>query len=106
MPPPTGAVGPTSEAAKGDTAKLFEELKKTNSFKLRYMDANFRGDGGFTFAVYLRGSSSQLATVYTNKSGDITLETADKDNSFTIAQVSNNSASFYDPAKGSSSLAG
>ena len=70
------------------------------------MDANFRGEGGFTFAVYLRGSSTQLATAYTNKSGEISLETADKDNSFAIAKLANNSATFYDPAKGTTALAG
>jgi len=97
---PGGAAGPSTQSAREGTTKLLEELKKTNSCKLRYMDANFRGNGGFTFAVYLRGSSTQLATAYTSKQGEITLETPDKDDSFAIAEVANTSTKIYNPTTG------
>ena len=64
------------------------------------MDANFRGTGGYTFAVYLRGSSTQLGTAYTSKQGEISLETPDKENSFAIAEVANTSVTIYNPTNG------
>lgn len=40
-----------------DVRKIMDQFKVANSIRIKYLEPNFRGEGGFKFAIYLRGSS-------------------------------------------------